>query len=85
MYVVDRAKDMLISGGLNVYPAEIESVLAGIPGVAECAVIGVADPKWGEVPLALEDARGGAVMRRVVILAAFPAITLWLVWVIDAL
>jgi fatty-acyl-CoA synthase len=53
VYIVDRAKDMLISGGLNVYPAEIESVLAGIPGVAECAVIGVPDPKWGETALAL--------------------------------
>ncbi len=53
VYIVDRAKDMLISGGLNVYPAEIEAVIAGFPGVAECAVIGVADPKWGETPLAL--------------------------------
>lgn len=53
VYIVDRAKDMLISGGLNVYPAEIELVLAAIPGVAECAVIGVPDRKWGETPLAL--------------------------------
>ncbi len=40
-------------GGLNVYPAEIEAVLSGIDGVAECAVIGVADERWGETPLAL--------------------------------
>lgn len=49
--VVDRTKDMLISGGINVYPAEIERVLAGVDGVAELAVIGVPDQRWGEVPL----------------------------------
>jgi acyl-CoA synthetase (AMP-forming)/AMP-acid ligase II len=48
--VVDRAKDMLISGGLNVYPAEIERVLAGLPGVVEVAVVGVPDARWGESP-----------------------------------
>jgi len=53
VFIVDRSKDMLISGGLNVYPAEIEAVLAGIEGVAECAVIGVDDEKWGETPVAL--------------------------------
>lgn len=46
--IVDRAKDMLISGGLNVYPAEVERVLAAFPDVVEVAVIGVPDPKWGE-------------------------------------
>jgi fatty-acyl-CoA synthase len=50
LYVVDRVKDMLISGGLNVYPAEIERVLTGFPGIAEVAVVGVPDPKWGETP-----------------------------------
>jgi fatty-acyl-CoA synthase len=49
--VVDRTKDMLISGGINVYPAEIERVLAGVDGVAELAVIGVPDERWGEVPM----------------------------------
>lgn len=53
VFVVDRSKDMLISGGLNVYPAEIEAMIAGIDGVAESAVIGVPDDRWGEVPLAL--------------------------------
>ncbi|KAA9156737.1 long-chain fatty acid--CoA ligase [Amycolatopsis acidicola] len=48
--VVDRKKDMLISGGLNVYPAEIERVLATVLGLEECAVIGVEDERWGEVP-----------------------------------
>ena len=48
--MVDRAKDMLISGGLNVYPAEIEKLLAALPGVTELAVIGVPDREWGETP-----------------------------------
>lgn len=50
LYVVDRVKDMLISGGLNVYPAEIERLLTGFPGIAEIAVVGVSDAKWGETP-----------------------------------
>ncbi len=48
-YVVDRKKDMFISGGENVYPAEIEAVLYKHPAVHMCAVIGVPHPKWGEV------------------------------------
>ncbi|MGP4076583.1 o-succinylbenzoate--CoA ligase [Halobacillus sp. K22] len=52
LYVVDRVKDMIISGGENVYPAEIESVLAGYPGVIEAGVTGVRDEQWGEVPAA---------------------------------
>jgi len=50
LFVVDRAKDMLITGGLNVYPAEIERLLAGLPGVRELAVIGVPHERWGETP-----------------------------------
>jgi fatty-acyl-CoA synthase len=48
-WVVGRAKDMLISGGENIYPAEIENLLAAQPSVLECAVIGLPDAKWGEV------------------------------------
>lgn len=48
-FLVDRKKDMFISGGENVYPVEIEAVLAGMPGIREAAVIGVPDPRWGEV------------------------------------
>jgi fatty-acyl-CoA synthase len=48
-YVVDRWKDMFISGGENVYPAEVERVIALLPGVAECAVVAMNDEKWGEV------------------------------------
>ena len=50
LYVVDRAKDMLITGGLNVYPAEIERVLAALPGITELAVVGVPHDVWGEAP-----------------------------------
>jgi fatty-acyl-CoA synthase len=49
--VIDRHKDMLRSGGLNVYPAEIERVLAGVSGLEDFAVIGVDDERWGEVPM----------------------------------
>ncbi|MCW2002190.1 fatty-acyl-CoA synthase [Xanthomonas arboricola] len=48
-WVVDRKKDMFISGGENVYPAEIEAVLADHPEIRECAVVGMADAQWGEV------------------------------------
>jgi fatty-acyl-CoA synthase len=51
--IVDRFKDMIISGGENIYPAEVEDALAGHPGIAECAVIGVPDATWGEVPRAV--------------------------------
>ncbi len=57
--VVDRANDMLISGGLNVYPAEIERVLAALPGLAELAVIGVPDQRWGETPAVIVVPVGG--------------------------
>jgi O-succinylbenzoate-CoA ligase len=51
--IQDRIKDMIISGGENVYPAEIENVLASHPGVTEAAVIGQTSAKWGESPLAI--------------------------------
>jgi fatty-acyl-CoA synthase len=50
---VDRKKDMIISGGENIYCAEIENVLAGHPSIVEVAVIGRPDDKWGEVPVAV--------------------------------
>ena len=48
LYLVDRLKDMIISGGENVYSVEVEGVLAEHPGVREAAVFGVPDPRWGE-------------------------------------
>jgi acyl-CoA synthetase (AMP-forming)/AMP-acid ligase II len=47
-YIVDRKNDLLISGGYNVYPREVEDVLAGFPGVVEVAVVGLNDEYWGE-------------------------------------
>jgi fatty-acyl-CoA synthase len=51
-YIVDRAKDMYRSGGENVYPAEVEKILAGHPKISNVAIIGVPDPKWGETGMA---------------------------------
>lgn len=52
-YIVDRTKDMFISGGENIYPVEVEAVLAEMPEILDCAVIGVPDEKWGEVGAAI--------------------------------
>ncbi len=60
VYVVDRLKDMLISGGENVYPAEVERALVAHPGVAEVAVIGVPHQRWVETPLAVVVREPGA-------------------------
>jgi long-chain acyl-CoA synthetase len=48
LYIVDRLKDMIITGGENVYPTEVEQVIYQIPGIIECAVVGLPDAKWGE-------------------------------------
>jgi fatty-acyl-CoA synthase len=60
--IVDRMKDMIISGGENVYPAEVEDVIYSHPDVAECAVIGVADERWGEVGRAIVVRRAGTAL-----------------------
>jgi acyl-CoA synthetase (AMP-forming)/AMP-acid ligase II len=52
LYLVDRKKDMIISGGVNVYPKDIEEVIVQHPDVNEAAVFGIPDDKWGEVPFA---------------------------------
>ncbi|WP_328875001.1 o-succinylbenzoate--CoA ligase [Streptomyces sp. NBC_00287] len=62
VFIVDRIKDMIISGGENIYPAEIEDLLLAHPDIVECAVIGVPDDKWGEVPRAIVVAREGAAL-----------------------
>jgi fatty-acyl-CoA synthase len=53
VYIVDRWKDMYISGGENVYPAEVENVLFQLPQVADAAIIGVPSERWGEVGMAI--------------------------------
>lgn len=60
LYVCDRVKDMIVSGGENVYPAEVESVLAGHPAIASAAVVGAPDPVWGESVVAAVVLRDGA-------------------------
>jgi len=63
VYVQDRKKNMIISGGENIYAAEIERVLLEHPDVADCGVIGRPDPKWDEVPVAYVICREGAVLK----------------------
>src|SRR2546422_7376416 len=58
-YICDRRIDMIISGGVNIYPAEVEAVLHAHPGVMDAAVIGVPDDQWGESGKALVELRGG--------------------------
>lgn len=58
--VVGRSKDMIISGGENIYPAEIENLVAQLPQVAECVVVGLPDERWGEVPVLVVVAAPGA-------------------------
>ena len=59
-YICDRKIDMIISGGVNIYPAEIEAVLAAHPAVADVAVIGIPDERWGESVMAVVELRLGA-------------------------
>jgi fatty-acyl-CoA synthase len=60
LYIADRVKDMVITGGENVYPAEVESVLYEHPGVADVAVIGLPDERWGEAVVAVVAPHEGA-------------------------
>jgi fatty-acyl-CoA synthase len=72
-HIVDRKKDMVISGGFNIYPREIEDVLADDPSVSAAAVIGVPDPKWGEAVKAFVVARPGAVPEPEALIASVRA------------
>ncbi len=62
LYLCDRAKDMIISGGVNIYPAEIEGVLHRMPGVADCAVFGIPDDEYGEAIYAAVQLQPGAAL-----------------------
>ncbi|MFD8481783.1 long-chain fatty acid--CoA ligase [Kitasatospora sp. NPDC059673] len=72
--IADRLKDMYISGGENVYPAEVEDALLALPGVAECAVYGVPDAKWGEVGRAVVVPETGADLDPAALLAALSGV-----------
>lgn len=69
LYIHDRVKDMIISGGENVYPAEVESALAGLEGVADVAVIGVPDEKWGEAVKAMVVVKPGTALAAADVIA----------------
>ncbi len=60
LILMDRAKDMIISGGFNIYPSDLEIVLAAQPGVIECAVVGAPSEEWGETPVGFVVVREGA-------------------------
>lgn len=68
--VVGRSKELIISGGENIHPAEIENLVAQLPGVAECAVVGLPDARWGEVPVLAVVPRPGAAPEPAALLAA---------------
>ncbi|WP_175615156.1 o-succinylbenzoate--CoA ligase [Piscibacillus halophilus] len=67
LYVVDRRKDLIISGGENVYPAEIESIFKGLEGIEDVGVVGVKDERWGEVPVAFVVKKNNAVTAETIL------------------
>jgi fatty-acyl-CoA synthase len=70
-WIDDRKKDMIISGGENIYPAELEAVLEEHPAIAEAAVVARADARWGEVPVAVVVRRAGAALDADAVKALF--------------
>lgn len=60
LFLADRRTDLVITGGVNVYPAEVEGLLAAHPDIVDCAVVGVPDPRWGQALLAVIEPRPGA-------------------------
>jgi fatty-acyl-CoA synthase len=71
--IVGRARELIISGGENIHPAEIEHLVAERPEVAECAVVGLADARWGEVPVLAVVLRSGAALDEAALQALFEA------------
>jgi fatty-acyl-CoA synthase len=70
-WIMGRSKDVIISGGENIYPAELENILADCPAIAEAAVVGVPDPQWGEAACAVVVRKAGAVLDERGVLALF--------------
>jgi acyl-CoA synthetase (AMP-forming)/AMP-acid ligase II len=70
LQIVDRKKDMIVTGGFNVYSAEVEQVVCAIPGVHDCVVIGVPDEKWGEAVKAVVQLKPNAVLTEADVIAA---------------
>jgi long-chain acyl-CoA synthetase len=62
LFICDRKRDMVISGGVNIYPAEIEAVILAMPGVGDCAVFGIPDPEFGESLMAIVEPQPGATL-----------------------
>ena len=71
LWIAGRTKDVIISGGENIYPAEIENVLADCPAVADSTVIGIDDPRWGETACACIVRRAGAALDENAVLSLF--------------
>jgi fatty-acyl-CoA synthase len=69
LFVVDRLKDMIISGGENIYSAEVEGAIMQIPEISAVALIGIPDPKWGEVPFAVATVDDGATIAAADVIA----------------
>ena len=69
LFIVDRLKDMIITGGENVYSTEVEEVIYAYPGVSQCAVIGIPDERWGEAVHAIVTARAGAALSEAALIA----------------
>ncbi|MFE4499193.1 AMP-binding protein [Rhodococcus sp. NPDC056743] len=69
LFIVDRAKDMIITGGFNVYSVEVEQALMAYPGIQDCGVIGLPDDKWGERVVAVVQPHQGAVIDGVEVMA----------------
>ena len=70
LYVIDRVDDMIVSGGFNIWPAELEQVISALPGVREVVAFGVPDDKWGETPLAEVILDDGAALDGATVIAA---------------
>ena len=73
VYIVDRQRDMIITGGFNVYPSEIERVVWSMPAVLDCAVIGIPDDKWGEAVTAFVELKDGEAVTEAEIVMACKA------------